>query len=351
MQNSNSSLESLRIKRCDSLTYIDRIQLPPSLKRLIVSDCCNLRTLMAEQDSCSSSRGCTSLTSFSSENELPAMLEHLGVMACSNLAFLLRNGNLPRALKCLHVSRCSKLESLAERLDNTSLEEITISELENLKSLPAGLHNLHHLQKIWISECPNLESFPEEGLPSTKLTELTICDCKNLKALPNCMHNLTSLLHLDITGCPSVVSFPEDGFPTNLQSLEVFNLKISKPLLEWGFNRFTSLRHFTIWGGCPDLVSPPPFPASLTELWISCMPDLECLSSIGENLTSLKYLRLSYCPKLTYFPEQGLPKSLLQLDIDDCPLIEERCRKDEGKYWPMISHIPCVQINFRSLFE
>ncbi|KAL9429691.1 hypothetical protein AB3S75_031501 [Citrus x aurantiifolia] len=350
MQNSNSSLESLRIKRCDSLTYIARIQLPPSLKRLIVSDCCNLRTLMAEQDICSSSRGCTSLTSFSSENELPATLEHLEVSSCSNLAFLSRNGNLPRALKYL-VSLCSKLESLAERLDNTSLEGIFIYDLENLKSLPAGLHNLHHLQKISIADCPNLESFPEEGLPSTKLTELTICDCENLKALPNCMHNLTSLLNLKISECPSVVSFPEDGFPTNLESLEVHDLKISKALLEWGFNRFTSLRRITIWGGCPDLVSPPPFPASLTELWISFMPDLECLSSIGENLTSLKTLRLSYCPKLTYFSEQGLPKSLLRLYINHCPLIEERCRKDEGKYRPMISHIPCVQINDRWLFD
>ncbi|KAL9437243.1 hypothetical protein AB3S75_023154 [Citrus x aurantiifolia] len=190
-------------------------------------------------------------------NELPATLEHLEVNCCSNLAFLSRNGNLPQALKYLRVEDCSKLESLAERLDNTSLEEIDISGLENLKSLPAGLHNLHDLQKIWISECPNLESFPEEGLPSTRLTLLTICDCENLKALPNYMH----------------------------------------------------------------------------------------------NLTSLKTLRLGNCPKLTYFPEQGLPKSLLELIVSNCPLIEERCRKDEGKYWPMISHIPCVQINFRSVFK
>ncbi|KAH9734037.1 putative disease resistance protein [Citrus sinensis] len=347
MQNSNTSLESLRIKGCDSLKYIARIQLPPSLKRLIVSRCWNLRTLIGEQDICSSSRGCTSLTYFSSENELPTMLEHLQVRFCSNLAFLSRNGNLPQALKYLRVEDCSKLESLAERLDNTSLEEITISVLENLKSLPADLHNLHHLQKIWINYCPNLESFPEEGLPSTKLTELTIYDCENLKALPNCMHNLTSLLILEIRGCPSVVSFPEDGFPTNLQSLEVRGLKISKPLPEWGFNRFTSLRRFTICGGCPDLVSPPPFPASLTNLWISDMPDLESISSIGENLTSLETLRLFNCPKLKYFPEQGLPKSLSRLSIHNCPLIEKRCRKDEGKYWPMISHLPRVLINWQ----
>ena len=98
----------------------------------------------------------TSLTPSSSEIELPAMLEHLEVNYCLNLDFLSRNGNLPEALNCLRVRFCSKLESLAKRLDNTSLEEITISWLENLKLLPGGLHNLHRLQEIRIERCPNL---------------------------------------------------------------------------------------------------------------------------------------------------------------------------------------------------
>ncbi|KAH9670464.1 putative disease resistance protein [Citrus sinensis] len=343
MQNSSTSLESLNIHNCDSLRYIARIQLPPSLKRLIIFRCDNLRTLTGEQDIRGSSSGCTCLTSFSSESELPATLEHLEVNSCSNLAFLSRNGNLPEALKYLKIRDCSKLESLAERLDNTSLEEITISWLENLKSLPVGLHNLHHLEKIRVDGWPNLESFPEEGLPSTKLTELMIWSCENLKALPNSMHNLTSLLHLEIGRCPSLVSFPEDGFPTNLQSLEFEDLKISKPLFQWGLNRFNSLRKLKISGGFPDLVSSPRFPASLTELKISDMPSLERLSSIGENLTSLKFLDLDNCPKLKYFSKQGLPKSLLRLIIDECPLIEKRCRMDNAKYWPMITHIPCVR--------
>ena len=298
MQDSSTSLESLNIDGCDSLTYIARIQLPPSLRRLIISDCYNLRTLTGDQGICSSRSGRTSLTSFSSENELPATLEQLEVRFCSNLAFLSRNGNLPQALKYLEVSYCSKLESLAERLDNTSLEVIAISYLENLKSLPAGLHNLHHLQELKVYGCPNLESFPEGGLPSTKLTKLTIGYCENLKALPNCMHNLTSLLHLEIGWCRSLVSFPEDGFPTNLESLEVHDLKISKPLFEWGLNKFSSLRELQITGGCPVLLSSPWFPASLTVLHISYMPNLESLSLIVENLTSLEILILCKCPKL-----------------------------------------------------
>ncbi|KAK9192536.1 hypothetical protein WN944_003229 [Citrus x changshan-huyou] len=286
MQNSNTSLESLKFKRCDSLTYIARIQLSPSLKRLIIKRCPNLRTLTMKQDISRSSSGSTSRTPFSSENELPATLEHLEVTHCSNLAFLSWNGNLPRALKYLYVKDCSKLESLAERLDNTSLEEITISCLENLKSLP-----------------------------------------------------------------------DEDGFPTNLQSLVVDDLKISKPLFEWGLDRFACLRELRIRGGCPDLVSSPWFPASLTQLGISDMPTLKCLSSVGENLTSLETLDLSNCPKLKYFSKQGLPKSLLRLGIDDCPLMEKRWIKADypytfaTRYWPMITHIPCVIVNGRFVFE
>ncbi|GAY65926.1 hypothetical protein CUMW_244800 [Citrus unshiu] len=321
MYNSNSSLESLKIRSCNSLVSFPDFALPSRLRTVTIEGCDALESLPEawmqnsstslerEQDIRGSSSGCTCLTSFSSENELPATLEHLEVSSCSNLAFLSRNGNLPQALKYLKIRDCSKLESLAERVDG------------------------------W----PNLESFPEEGLPSTKLTELMIWSCENLKALPNSMHNLTSLLHLEIGRCPSLVSFPEDGFPTNLQSLEFEDLKISKPFFQWGLNRFNSLRKLKISGGCPDLVSSPRFPASLTELKISDMPSLERLSSIGENLTSLKFLDLDNCPKLKYFSKQGLPKSLLRLIIDECPLIEKRCRTDKGKYWPMITHIPCVR--------
>ncbi|XP_052299785.1 putative disease resistance RPP13-like protein 1 isoform X4 [Citrus sinensis] len=322
-----SSLTEMRICGCASLVSFPEAALPSQLRTVEIEDCNALESLPEAW----------------MHNELPATLEHLEVNSCSNLAFLSRNGNLPEALKYLKIRDCSKLESLAERLDNTSLEEITISWLENLKSLPVGLHNLHHLEKIRVDGWPNLESFPEEGLPSTKLTELMIWSCENLKALPNSMHNLTSLLHLEIGRCPSLVSFPEDGFPTNLQSLEFEDLKISKPLFQWGLNRFNSLRKLKISGGFPDLVSSPRFPASLTELKISDMPSLERLSSIGENLTSLKFLDLDNCPKLKYFSKQGLPKSLLRLIIDECPLIEKRCRMDNAKYWPMITHIPCVR--------
>ncbi|KAH9750223.1 putative disease resistance RPP13-like protein 1 [Citrus sinensis] len=151
MCDANLSLEILTISRCHSLTYIAEVQLPPSLKNVVIRNCDNVRTLTVEEGIQSSSsrrytssllehlhiESCPSLTCIFSKNELLATLESLEV------------GNLPPSLKSLEVLSCSKLESIAERLDNnTSLETITIISCKNLKNLPTGLHNLHQLREI-----------------------------------------------------------------------------------------------------------------------------------------------------------------------------------------------------------
>ncbi|KAL9451899.1 hypothetical protein AB3S75_013474 [Citrus x aurantiifolia] len=362
MCDTNSSLEILEIWVCHSLTYIAGVQLPPSLKQLRISDCDNIRTLTVEEgvqsSSSSSSRRytsslleqlcinrCRSLTCIFSKNELPATLESLEV------------GNLPPSLKSLSVWECSKLESIAERLDNnTSLETIDISDCGNLKILPSGLHNLRQLQEISIAYCGNLVSFPQGGLPCAKLSKLMISGCERLEALPKGLHNLTSLQELTIRGeLPSLEE--EDGLPTNLQSLDIRgNMEIWKSMIERGrgFHRFSSLRRLTISRCDDDMVSFPledkrlgtalPLPASLTSLSIYKFPNLERLSSSIVDLQNLTQLYLSDCPKLKYFSEKGLPSSLLQLYIGGCPLIEEKCRKDGGQYWELLTHIPHVEI-------
>ncbi|XP_052297980.1 putative disease resistance RPP13-like protein 1 isoform X2 [Citrus sinensis] len=369
MCDTNSSLEILYIESCHSLRYIAGVQLPPSLKTLFIDECGNIRTLTVEEGIHSSSsnsrrynssllehlgiRYCPSLTCIFSKNELPATLESLEV------------GNLPPSLKSLCVYGCSKLESIAERLDdNTSLEIIRIDFCEKLKNLPSGLHNLRQLQEIKIWWCGNLVTFPEGGLPCAKLTRLEIYDCKRLEALPKGLHNLKSLQELRIGGeLPSLEE--DDGLPTDLRSLEIiFNTKIWKSMIErgQGFHRFSSLRHLSIEGCDDDMVSFPPeaedkrlgtalpLPASLTSMWIGDFPNLERLSSSIVDLQNLTELRLHDCPKLKYFPEKGLPSSLLQLQIWGCPLMKEKCRKDGGQYWDLLIHIPFVLLDYKWVF-
>ncbi|KAL5751903.1 hypothetical protein ACOSQ2_022410 [Xanthoceras sorbifolium] len=351
------SLERLSIYKCNSLTYIARGQLPLNLKQLEIVYCNILQSLLDEENINNGSSEntslledlvisyCRSLTSLFFETELPASLKHIELRDCLNLASLTSNGNLPKALKWLHIVNCSKLEVIAERFpDDTSLESIEIIDCRNLKFLPDDLHKCSHLQKIYVSLCPSLASFPERGLPSTKLTDLYIYGCRKLEALPNQMHNLTSLEKLTIGMC--AVPFPQDGFPTNLRSLTIEHVKICKPVFKWGLHRFTSLTSLQIDGGCTDMVSFPEMmlPTSLTDLWICGFPKLERLSFFAQNHTSLLILALCRCPNLKYFPKKGLPLSLLTLYIINCPWLQQRCEKNEGQYWPLIAHIPSINI-------
>ncbi|KAF2319646.1 hypothetical protein GH714_017819 [Hevea brasiliensis] len=172
------------------------------------------------------------------------------------------------------------------------------------------------------------------------------------------MHNLMSLPELTIKNCPGIASFPEEGFPTNLTSLCIHKVEIYTPLFNWGLHRLTSLQNLSIAGRCPGVVSFPQdeidmkLPTSLTSLTIEGLQDLIYLSNKGfRSLTSLEYLRIERCPKLAYFPKNGLPPSLLQLHIHQCPLLQQRCQKGKGQHWPELACIPEVIFNcYKEIF-
>ncbi|OAY44849.1 hypothetical protein MANES_07G010500v8 [Manihot esculenta] len=373
---SSICLEVLQVERCDSLVSIGRHQLPPTVKRLEISRCQKLQRLLHEEV-------------INYELNL-SNLQHIKIDDCGFLTCL---GKLPPSLKDLVITSFgfgleigAKLESIAESFNNnTSLESIKIGYLPKLKTLPENLHMLGSLHDIWIYNCPSLVSFPRGGLPTLHLKSLTIDDCEKLKALPdnmynltslqeltikNCprlvcfprgvlptahlkklrvesceklkalphnMHNLTSLQELTLKYCPGIVSFPEEGFPTNLRSLCIHKLEILKPIFGWGLHRLTSLKKLSVSGTCLGVVSFPQdemnmkLPSSLTSLTVEGFLDLIYLSNKGfQNLTSLEYLRIERCPKLAYFPKNGLPPSLLQLHIHHCPLLRQTCQKGKG---------------------
>ncbi|KAA8520284.1 hypothetical protein F0562_014540 [Nyssa sinensis] len=66
-------------------------------------------------------------------------------------------------------------------------------------------------------------------------------------------------------------------------------------------------------------------PATLTDLYIEGLENLESLSSKGlENLTSLKEHHISKCAKLQPLPKDGLLAMLSRLEIEDCPLLKTK---------------------------
>ncbi|KAL5802106.1 hypothetical protein ACOSQ4_030411 [Xanthoceras sorbifolium] len=375
--NSFTSLTELYIEGCPSLTFIATGHLPLSVKELKIKNCEKLRYLV--DDTCTSSSSssamrmeninsssislleklsishCPYLKCIFSNGKLPASLKHLEIGVCSELTMLSPRAQLPEALEVLQINDCPKLESIAERfLHNTSLKHMELWSCENLKSIPEGLHNLSHLNHIFICDCPSLVSFPEGGLSKTNLDILFILNCEKLRALPN---HINSLQSLSIQLCPSVTSFPQEGFPTNLTDLSIGGLGINKPLVEWGLHNLSSLTHLEIYE-CPEVESFSQeeirmmLPPSLLNLTIKSFPKLKYLFPNGyQNLTSLKYLWIACCPNLTSFPDIGLPSSLLRLYIDDCPLLKKHCKRDKGREWSKIAHIPRVEIDETFIYD
>ncbi|KAH7527962.1 hypothetical protein FEM48_Zijuj05G0021600 [Ziziphus jujuba var. spinosa] len=219
-----------------------------------------------------------------------------------------------------------------------------------------GIEVFPKLKELFLSRCPKLEGKLPDNLPSLAklvigkcdqlvvsipshqmLTELNIDKCKELvreskvelKSLRSiCLNDISNFRH------------PTEGFMQGL--IRVEDLK-----------RLTSLRELVIRGKASDMVCFPPeeqkgvmlLPKSLIDLKIFGFPNLEYLSTEGFRcLTSLEYLTIGSCGKLKSFPKEGLPLSLLKLQISDCPLIEEQCRSSKGRLWPLIAHIPYIEI-------
>ncbi|ESR55357.1 hypothetical protein CICLE_v10018509mg [Citrus x clementina] len=327
MMENNSQLERLYIRDCDSLTFIARRRLPASLKRLEIENCEKLQRLFDDEEDASSSSSPASSSS-------PVMLQHLSIENCPELTSLSSGVQFLEALEDLEIQHCRKLESI-----------------------PDGLPNLKCLQSIYIRDCPSLVSFPERGLPNA-ISSFDISRCDKLEALPNDLHKLNSLRGLSILRCPNLVSFPEEGFPTNLTSLTIGYFKMYKTLVQWGLHRLTSLRDLWIIGcddeaECfPDEAIGMTLPTSLTVLGLTGFKKLISLSSTGfQSLNSLRSLWILGCPNLTSFPEVGLPSSLLELHIGDCPKLKKACKRDQGKEWPKIAHIPLVLIDGKFMYD
>ncbi|KAM4072768.1 hypothetical protein ACB094_11G164400 [Castanea mollissima] len=336
-------LEKASIERCNSLTLISRGQLPQNLKTLNISDCENLQFLADEGEASSNSS---------------SLLEDLSVQDCPSLKCLSSSGDLPTTLKRLQIESCKELTSLSSKNElPTALKYLSVFNCPKMESIANNLPKLCHLNKIEIWDCPSFVSFPDGGLFPTSLRELAIHGCEKLEAWPNCMPNLNSLR---IVNCPSVIYFPEEGYPTSLTSLLFGGENICKQVTVWGLHRLTSLTSLRIYGGIPDWQSFPDeqdgkltmtLPSSLTQLSIWSIPNIVILSSLSfQNLSALEQLSIGFCPKLASLPEKGLPPSLLQLYINECPLLKQHCKKG-GREWSKIANVPCVWIDDRSVYE
>uniref|UniRef100_A0A251SXI2 Putative leucine-rich repeat domain, L domain-like protein n=1 Tax=Helianthus annuus TaxID=4232 RepID=A0A251SXI2_HELAN len=381
------ALEELSIQDCDEIRYLwesdaEASKVLVNLKELKVSGCKKLVSL-GEKEEDEDNIGSNLLSSLrkleiqscESMERLccPNSIQSLRIFFCDSL----RHVSFPRAtttggggqnLKSLtiDISFCENLKSINQLSNSTHLTSLSISYCGNME-LFSDLHQLSNLTRLYISSCESIESFPNLQLPN--LTDLDVRYCKNMKAfgdlqLPNLiscsiwscknlesfpdlqLSKLTMLKEMDIRYCPMMdASFPRGLWPPNLCLLRIGGLK--KPISEWGNQNFpASLVDLTL-SDEPDVRNFSQlshlFPSSLTSLYIVSFDILESLSTGLQHLTSLQHLLIDDCPKVNDLPETLLP-SLLCLSISNCPKLKERCEGRGSHYWPLISHIPCIEI-------
>ncbi|KAM3302817.1 hypothetical protein P3S67_013847 [Capsicum chacoense] len=395
-------IEKLDISDCISLTSFPISALPSTLNTILINRCRKLKLEAPDSSKMNSNMfleeleldECDSISS----TELVPRARYLWVMRCQNLTrFLIPNGT-----ERLYIRFCENLEILLSSVAyGTQMTSLSIEACKKLKRLPERMQELlPSLKELRLYRCPEMESFPDGGLPFN-LQILKISDCEklvngrkewhlqrlpslrelyiidngsdeeivggenwelpcsirslligNLKTLSSqVLNSLTSLESLWTFNLLQVQSLLEEGLPSSLSELYLCYHYELHSLPTEGLQHLTSLQSLLI-SNCPQLQSlaESVFPSSLSQLIIENCPNLR---SLPESVlpSSLSELTIENCPILRSLPVKGMPSSLSKLPIYNCPLLKPHLEFDKGEYWPKIAHIPEIYIGVSILFH
>ncbi|KAG5578333.1 hypothetical protein H5410_058467 [Solanum commersonii] len=342
-------IEELHIRDCNSVTSFPFSILPTTLKRIGISGCRKLKldppvgemSMFLERLSL---KGCNCI-----DDTSHLRARSLSVYKCHNLT---RRFLIPTVTETLNIWNCENVEKLSVACGGTQLTSLSIVGCKKLKWLPERMQELlPSLKDLELSNCPEIESFPEGGLPFN-LQQLHIYNCKKLVngrkewRLP-CLREL-SIYH---DGNDEEIEHWE--LPSSIKSLSISNLKtLSSQVLK----SLTSLQYLEIAGNLPQIQSmleQGQFSSylhltSLQRLQIVDFPNLQLISESALP-SSLSQLDINNCPNLQSLSVKGMPSSFSKLYIHNCPLLTSLLEVNKGEYWPEIAHIPTIQINYECL--
>ncbi|RVX00437.1 putative disease resistance protein [Vitis vinifera] len=158
-----------------------------------------------------------------SEMGLPPMLERLGIVNCPILKSLPEGMIQSNTTLNIEHPGCKKLElSLPEDMTHNHyafLTQLSIHEsCDSLTSFPLAFFTKLETLHLW--NCGNLESlYIPDGLHHVDLTSLQ----GFLSHYPRDAHPPYIPSLFGISSCPEIDSFPEGGLPTNLSDLHISN--------------------------------------------------------------------------------------------------------------------------------
>ena len=319
-------------------------------------------------------------------------LQTLRLKGCTQLQRLPEEmGNLALTFRHLHIDGCDSLKALPkeiERLthlrtldmfiipspdDPQAYETLKLEDLNKLEHIQGSIHiyrcrnlenandliqsgnlvlynrrNYHANLKLNFdgSSSSNRAGVGDEGAilgalkPHSDLMSLEIRGCLGT-SFPNWMNSsLTSLKRLVLCGCRNWVSLPPLGMLQLLESLHIDSM-----------DRVEKLDLQFLGVASNDRVA---FP-KLKELHFSCLTSWrtwEWTRSSGQEehnskiMPDLVSLQVSGCASLEELPGflRGNRK-LLNLTIDGCTILNQRCQQGNGEDWDKISHIQNIKID------
>ncbi|XP_043694476.1 putative disease resistance protein RGA3 [Telopea speciosissima] len=235
----HTSLTELNVSYCDGIgSFTKELRKFPSLQMMNILYCSTLDVLFMDEFlppklKTLSLWGIQQLKSLA-EAEAPPMLEDLKIYFCDNLKSLPNGWQKCTSLKALKIEYCSQLEFLfsdgveEEECYLPALEDIELSGLHQLRSLPKGLHRCTYLEMLSIQDCPQLEMLfsdweeeEEEECLLPVLETIHLKELNGLRSLPKGLHKFSSLKELYIDDCENLTSLPEDGLPASLEHLKI----------------------------------------------------------------------------------------------------------------------------------
>ncbi|RWW64890.1 hypothetical protein BHE74_00027833 [Ensete ventricosum] len=244
-------------------------------------------------------------------------LHSLEISWSEDLCILHLHGSLD-ALNNLEISDCMNLTLIVELHKITSLEHLRLHALPKFQ-FPPDDRLPPTLLSLDISSCPNLTSLPLYQ-PLSALRELSITNCEQISTLM-CLQNLNSLESLTLDACPELFLNSDDVLPVTLQYLEI--------------------------SSCNKLSALPRLHENLSALKELHIKDCEQLTTVVGlcNLTSLELMVISFCPKFHFLPDEQLPTSTLDIEIEDCPRLTEWCQRHGIKQKvALLTNVPCMNI-------